>query len=103
VAGGQKDTASGFAYPDDVTGCGCAENTVLADQELLDTVSGTNLGDQLSDLGVPVTTVTTDNEGWARYALGDGEQDAGNEGLWVVVLLEDLDLLAETRTVEWMN
>jgi hypothetical protein len=35
--------------------------------------------------------------------LWDGEQNAGNEGLAIVRLLEDSDLLAEARTVEDMS
>lgn len=62
MTSGQKDTTSSLAYPDDVAGCWCAEDTVLTDQELLDTVGGTNLGDQLSDLGVPVATITTNDK-----------------------------------------
>jgi len=81
-----------------VTGCRCAHDTILADDELLDTVCGTNLCNGLGDLGVPVTTVTTDDEGRVLDTLGDGLEDAGDESFRVVLLLEDLDLLAETRT-----
>jgi hypothetical protein len=45
-----------------MAGGGCAENAVLSDQELLDTVCGTDLGDQLSDFWVPVTTITSNDE-----------------------------------------
>lgn len=38
------------------------ENTVLADEKLLDTVGSTNLGDELDDLGVPEATITTNNK-----------------------------------------
>lgn len=73
---------------------------ILADDELLNTVRGTDLGNELGDLWIPVATISTDDKSRALYALGDGEQDAGNEGLGVVVLLKDLDLLTETRTGE---
>jgi hypothetical protein len=100
MAGCQQDTTSGLADPDDVAGRWCAENALLADQQLLDAVGSTDLSDQLSDLGVPVPAVAANDEGGAFNALGNGEQDAGNEGLRVVILLEDLDLLAQTRTVQ---
>jgi hypothetical protein len=34
----------------------------LADEELLDAVCGTNLGDQLNDLGIPVAAITANDE-----------------------------------------
>lgn len=45
-----------------MAGSGCGQNTVLADKELLDAVGSANLGNQLDDLGVPETTITTDDE-----------------------------------------
>ena len=81
VRGGQQDTTGGLPDPDDMAGSWCAEDTILADQELLDAVSGTNLCNGLGDLGVPVATVTTNDEGGVLDALGDGEEDAGDEGL----------------------
>lgn len=62
MTGGQQDTTGSFAYPDDVAGSWGTENAILADQELLDAVCCTDLGDQLRDLWVPVTAVTTDDE-----------------------------------------
>jgi hypothetical protein len=100
VAGRQQDTTGSFPYPNDVAGCGCAEDAILTDQQLLDTVGGTNLGDQLSDLWVPVTPVTANDENRAVNTLRDGLENAGDEGFRVVVLLEDPDLLTQTRTVE---
>lgn len=98
---------------------GSGQDTVLTDEQLLDAVCGTNLGNQLDDLGVPVAAITTNDEerscinlstiasarcGWtARLtlnALRNGEQDAGNESLAVVGLLENSDLLAKTRAVD---
>lgn len=77
----------------------CAHDTILTDQELLDAIGSTNLGNGLGDLWVPVPAITTDNEERALDALRDGLEDTGDESLRVVLLLEDLDLLAETRTV----
>lgn len=62
VAGSQKDTAGSLAKADDMAGSGGRENTVLADEELLDTVSSANLGNQLDHLGVPVAAIATDDE-----------------------------------------
>jgi hypothetical protein len=81
VRGGQQDTTSGLADADDVRGSGGAENAILANDELLDAVCGTDLCNGLGDLGVPVTTVTTNNEGGVLDTLGDGEEDAGDERL----------------------
>lgn len=99
VGSGKKDTAGGLLDADDVGSGWGAEDAVLANDQLLDTVSSTDLCNQLRDLGVVVSAIATDNEEGAIDALWDGEQDRGDEGLRVVVLLEDLDLLAETRTV----
>lgn len=38
------------------------QNTVLADEELLDTIGSADLGNQLDDLGVPVAAITADDE-----------------------------------------
>lgn len=62
VAGSQKNTASGLPLADDMAGSRCGQNAVLADEQLLDTVCGTDLCDQLDDLGVPVPAVTTNNQ-----------------------------------------
>ena len=98
VAGRQEDTTSRLPDPDDVAGSGSAENAILSDQKLLDSICGTDLGNKLGDFGVPVTTVTTDDQERALGAFGDRLEDAGNEGLRVVLLLENLDLLAQART-----
>jgi hypothetical protein len=100
VRGGQQDATSGLADTDDVRGGRSTQDAVLANDELLDAVCGTNLCNGLGDLGVPVTTVTTNDEGRALDTFRDGEKDAGDKRLGVVLLLEDLDLLAKTRTDE---
>ena len=74
-------------------------DAILTDQELLHTVSGTNLRNQLRDLRVVVATITADDQERALDAFGDGEEDGGDEVLGIVLLLEDLDLLAKTRAV----
>jgi len=81
-----------------MTGCGCAHDTVLTKQELLDTIRYTNLCNQLHHLWVPVTSISTNDQIAVFDTFGDGKEDTGNKGLGVVILLEDLDLLAKTRT-----
>jgi hypothetical protein len=74
-------------------------DAVLADQELLDAVCGTDLCNDLGDLGVVVAAITANDERGALGTFGDGVEDGGNEVLGVVGLLEDLDLLAKTGAV----
>ena len=45
-----------------MAGSGSREDTILADKELLDAVCGTNLGNQLNNLRVVVTAITTNNK-----------------------------------------
>ena len=99
MAGRQQDTTGCVSYPDDIAGRGSTENAILADDELLDAIASADLGNQLCDLGVPVASITTDDQCGSFDTLGDGEKDAGNKGLGVVFLLEDLDLLAKTGAV----
>jgi hypothetical protein len=95
VTGGQQDTASSLADADEVASSGSAENAILAHQELLDTVGGTDLSDLGDHLGVVVTAITTNDEEGPLNTLGNGEENTSDEGLGVVGLLEDLDLLAK--------
>jgi hypothetical protein len=99
VAGGEQNTAGGTTNADEVAGSGSGHDAVVADEELLHAVCGTNLCNDLSDLRVVVTAITTDNEGCALGAFGDGVEDGGHKVLGVVGLLEDLDLLTKTGAV----
>ena len=72
----------------------------MADQELLDTVCCTNLGDYLRDLWIPVAAITTDDEKGTLGAFWDREEDGGNEVLGIVWLLEDLDFLTEAGAMK---
>lgn len=100
MGGRQEDPAGRVDGPDDVAGGGSAEDAVVADDELLDTVGGADLCNQLQHLWVPVPAIAADDEGGVLGALGDGEEDGGDEGLCVVWLLEDLDLFAEAGPVD---
>lgn len=97
MTGGEEDTTSSFAYSDKVTGSWSAHDTILADEKLLNAIGGTNLSDQLCNLWVVVPSITTDDEEGALYTFRYREEDGSNEVLGIVWLLEDLDLLAQTR------
>ena len=62
VASREKDAPGSFSQADDVTGSGRGEDTVLADEKLLDAIGGTNLGNQLDDLGIPEATITSNDQ-----------------------------------------
>jgi len=99
VTGCEEDTTSCLAFPDQMTGGRRAHDTVLSKQQLLDTVGSTDLCDQLHDLGVPVAPISSDNKVAVLDTFWDGKKNAGDECLGVVILLEDLDLLAKPRAV----
>ena len=98
VTGSQQDTTRGFAHTDQVAGRGGTQNTILAHQQLLDTVGGADLGNLGNYLGVVVATITTNDEESVLGTFGNRKKNTGDEGLGVMGLLKDLDLLAETRT-----
>jgi hypothetical protein len=100
VTGGQENTTSCLSHTDQVAGRRSTHDTILADQQLLDTVGGTDLGDLGDHLRVVKTTITTNDQEGVLNALGNGQENAGDKGLGVVGLLEDLDLLAKTRAAE---
>jgi hypothetical protein len=62
VAGSQKDTTSGLALPDDMASCWSTQDTMLADQKLLYAIGSSNLGYQLDNLRVPVSSITTNDQ-----------------------------------------
>lgn len=97
MRGREEDAAGGFELADDVAGGRSAHDAVDAKDEFLDAVRGANLDNELHDLWVVVATVAANDEEGILSALGDGEQDGGDEGLGVVWLLEDFDLFAQTR------
>lgn len=52
-------------------GGGSGENAVLADEELLHAISGTDLGNVLDDFGVPVAAIASDDEKRAYETVRD--------------------------------
>lgn len=63
MAGSQQDATSRLPSPNNVTSSGRAENAILADDELLHAVRCSDLGDQLCNFGIPVASISTDDEG----------------------------------------
>lgn len=97
MAGGQENAASRLTLPNDMAGCRSAQDTILTDKQLLDTVRSTNLGNQLHDFGVPVSTVTANDQEAAGDTFWDREKDARDERFAVMRLLENHNLLPQTR------
>lgn len=62
MAGSQQDASGSLADANDMAGRRSGKNSILADDELLDTVGGTDLGNQLDDLGVPEPAITTNDK-----------------------------------------
>jgi len=75
----------------------CAENAVLSIYQLLDAIRSTNLGNQLHYLWVVIASITTNDQEGPLHAFWDREQDRCSEGLRVMRLLKDGDLLAQAR------
>lgn len=98
MTGSQQDTTSSLAHANQVTSRRSAENAILADQQLLDAVGRADLGNLGDHLAVVVATITTNDQESILGTLGNRQENTGDEGLGVVGLLEDLDLLAKTRT-----
>ena len=93
MTGSQQNATSSFVFPDDMTCSWCAHDTILTEQQLLDAVCRTDLCDQLHDLWVVVSAIAANDEEAAICAFGYRFEDACDEGLGVVWLLENLDLL----------
>jgi hypothetical protein len=99
VARSQQDSARRLSLADDVTSRRRRQNSVLSDQQLLDAIRSSELGDYLHDLLVVVASVAADDQERILSSLGDALQQGRNEVLGVVRLLEDDDFLAETGAV----
>lgn len=95
MAGSQEDTSSCLPHTNEVASSRGAHNSMLSNQDLLNAIGGTDLCDLGDDLGVVVTAIATNDEEGTLNTLGNRQENTSNEGLRVVVLLEDLDLLAK--------
>ena len=96
MTGREQYTTRSISFPNDVTGSWCAQYTILPNQKLLDPVCSTNLGDQLHHFRVIVSSISPYNKEASFCTFRDGEEDAGDERLAVVRLLEDGDLLSKS-------
>lgn len=103
VTCGEQNATSGFADTDQVTRSRCAQDTVLSDEKLLHTIGSTNLRNDLGDFRVPVSSITADDEEGSLNSFRNGLEDGGDKVLRVMLLLEYLDLLAQTRSVSRVN
>lgn len=92
----QKNTTSGLAHTNQVTGGRGTEDTVLAHKQLLDTIRSTDLCDLLDNLCVEIPAIARDDKVGSLGSFGDRLDDTSHEGFGVVGLLEDLDLLSKT-------
>lgn len=79
-----------------MTGGRRAQYAILPDQNLLDSICSTNLSNQLYHLWVVESSVSSNDEEAALCALGNREEDTGDESLAVMGLLEDGDFLSKT-------
>ena len=98
VTGSQQNTTRRLAHTNQVASGRCTHDAVLADQQLLDAIGGGDLGNLADHYIVVETTITTNDEERVLDTLGNGQENTGDERFGVVGLLEDLNLLAETRT-----
>lgn len=73
---------------------------MLTHEELLDTIGGTDLRNLLDNLRIVVTSIAGNDEGSTLSTLRDRQEDTSDEGFAIAGLLEDLDLLAKTRTIQ---
>ena len=73
---------------------------MLSNQELLDAIRSTDLRNQLHDLWVPVSAVTANHQKATFDTFRNREEDASDERLAVVRLLENDDLFPQTRAAQ---
>ena len=96
VTGCEEDATGCLPNTDDMAGSRSTENAILADEQLLDTICSPNLCNKLDDLWVPVSAVTTNDKEGTLYTFRDGQENGGDEGFAVMILLEDGDLFAKS-------
>lgn len=73
MAGSQEDPAGSIPLPYNVAGRGRAEDTILTDQQFFNPVSRANLGNQLDNLRVVVTSIAADDEEAPLRAFRNGQ------------------------------
>ena len=96
VASSEQNTTGSPSFTNNMTGSRGTQDTVLTDQQLLDTISSTNLSNQLHNLGIVVSSISSNDQETPLSALWNGKEDAGNERLAIVRLLKNFDFFPKT-------
>ena len=86
-----------FGGADDGADGGGAEDAVLTDEKLLDTICSSHFDDSLNGNIVPVATITTHHEGLSFQVRKKGVEQRLEPVVQVVLFLEDLHSLSKTR------
>lgn len=94
----QQNPSSGLSLSDNMTSSWGAQDTLVPDEQFLDTVGSTDLCNLLDSLGVVVTTITTNYEERSFGSLGDSLEECCNEVFGVIWLLENGYLLTKSGT-----
>ncbi len=76
---------------------------MLPNNKLLHSICCANLRDQLYDLGIPVSSIASNNQGATLRSLWDRKNDRGHEGFAIVRLLENYDLFAKPRAAIFIS
>src|SRR2546421_9651081 len=97
MAGSQQDASSSSLFHDKMAGRRRAHDAIPSDEQFLDTVSSSNLRDQIDDFRVVETAVAANNEESIFGTFRDSLQDCSDEVLDVVGLLEDGNLFTKSR------
>ena len=95
MTGSEQDSTSSLSFPNDMAGGRRAQYAILSDENLLDSICSPNLGNQLYHLRVVESSISSNDKEAAFCALGDREEDAGDESLTVMGLLEDGNFFAK--------
>ena len=97
MASCEQDATSCLPLANDMAGSWCAQYAVLAYEQLLYSVRSTNLCNLLDDLRVIVSAISANDEECSFCTFRYREKDRCDKGFAVVFLLEDCDLLAQSR------
>ena len=95
MARSQQDTTIGLLLPDQSRDSGGREDRVLSENNVLDSITGRKLENDLDSFGGKVSSVSTDYECLSLWSTGHGGEGGLDEVLGVVFLLEDLDSLSQ--------
>lgn len=96
MAGSEQNASSSLSLSNDMTRGRCTQDAILSNQKFLHTIRSPDSRNQLYGLRVIKSPIPSDNQKATLDSLGDRQEDAGDEGLGVIWLLEDGDFLAKT-------